>query len=192
MSHEITTLLGKDSEFEGKLRFDGVLRIDGRFQGEIQSDGTLALGPSAEVEAEVLVRTCVIEGHFSGNLTASESVEIRAPARVKGTVTTPEIQVERGVLLDGKCTMEGMDSQDAGEHLGKGRSLKQDGKGKAESKSNGGGKGSGGGKRSGGGKGKAESKGNGGGKGGGGKEDGGKGDGGKGVGKDLKNEGSDL
>lgn len=152
MSHEITTLLGKDSEFEGKLRFGGVLRIDGRFKGEIQSDDTLALGPSAEVEAEVLVRTCVIEGRFSGNLTASESVEIRAPARVKGTVTTPEIQVERGVLLDGKCTMESMDSKDAGDDRGKGRSQKEgakgetDTQGKAESEAKVGSKGDGGSK----------------------------------------------
>lgn len=110
MSKEITTLLGQDSEFEGNLCFEGTLRIDGRFKGEIKSEGTLALGPTADVQGEVHVRTCVIEGNFSGNLTAMESVEIRAPAKVKGTVATPELQVERGVLLDGKCSMEGFET----------------------------------------------------------------------------------
>lgn len=112
MPDEITTLLGKESMFEGKLQFDGVVRIDGSYRGEIRSEGTLVLGPSAEVEAEIEVRSCVIEGNFSGNLKATESVEIHAPAKVKGTVTTPEIQVERGVLLDGKCTMESASSKE--------------------------------------------------------------------------------
>lgn len=113
MSKEITTLLGQDSEFEGNLSFEGTLRIDGRFKGEIKSEGTLALGPTADVQGEVQVRICVIEGNFSGNLTAMESVEIRAPAKVKGTVATPELQVERGVLLDGKCSMEGFETNGA-------------------------------------------------------------------------------
>jgi cytoskeletal protein CcmA (bactofilin family) len=131
VSDEITTLLGKGSVFEGKLQFDGVVRIDGSYKGEIRSEGTLVLGPSAEVEAEVEVRVCVIEGNFSGNLRAAESVEIHAPAKVKGTVTTPEIQVERGVLLDGKCTMEEASTNAPPHAKGSGRSDESTGKGGA-------------------------------------------------------------
>jgi cytoskeletal protein CcmA (bactofilin family) len=119
VAEEITTLLGKDSAFEGKLSFDGVVRIDGKFSGEIASQGTLVLGPSAAVDAEVSVRTCVIEGHFAGELKATESVEIHAPARVRGNIVTPEIQVDRGVLLDGKCTMTDTGPTSAAEPSGK-------------------------------------------------------------------------
>lgn len=102
---KVTTLLGRDSHFEGKLTFDGVVRVEGRFRGEIQSSGTLIIMNDADVSAEVSVGSCIIQGSYTGNLTAQESVEIKAPARVKGTVATPALQVERGVLLDGKCVM---------------------------------------------------------------------------------------
>ena len=105
MTAEITTLLGKDSHFDGKLTFEGAVRVDGSFTGEIRSKGTLVVGNGSRVEGDVEVATCVIEGQFTGHLRAYESVEIHAPARVKGTVNTPVLQVEKGVLLDGKCVM---------------------------------------------------------------------------------------
>ena len=106
MTQEITTLLGEDSQFEGKLTFQGIVRVEGRFSGEITSSGTLVIGPQAEVSAEVSVGTCVVEGRFHGNLTASEFVEIHPPGHVRGKIVTPEIQVDRGVILDGQCIME--------------------------------------------------------------------------------------
>ena len=105
MTAEITTLLGRDSSFEGKLSFEGAVRVDGKFRGEIRSRGTLVVGNGSDVNADVEVANCVVEGNFTGNLKATESVEIHAPARVKGSVTTPVLQVEKGVLLDGKCVM---------------------------------------------------------------------------------------
>jgi len=105
VASEITTLLGKDARFEGKLTFEGTVRVDGKFKGEVRSGGTLVVGNGSEVVADVEVAHCIIEGDFSGNLRAHESVEIHAPARVKGSVTTPSLQVEKGVLLDGKCVM---------------------------------------------------------------------------------------
>ncbi len=105
MTQEITSLLGQDAEFEGTLRFEGVVRIDGSFRGRIESSGTLVVGRTGRVSAEVQVGACVLEGTFEGTLQAGQSVEIHAPARVKGKIVTPELQVDRGVVLDGECVM---------------------------------------------------------------------------------------
>jgi cytoskeletal protein CcmA (bactofilin family) len=101
----LNALLGRESEFEGKLSFEGTVRIDGRFSGEIFTDGTLIVGESAQIEAEIEVGTIVVRGEIHGNVTASEAVELRAPSRVYGNVKTPSLMIEKGVLFEGGCQM---------------------------------------------------------------------------------------
>lgn len=105
-SSEVTTLLGRGSEFEGKLSFEGTVRIDGKLAGEIFSDDVLIVGEGAEVSAEINVGAIVIEGTVHGNIQAKRSVEIRTPGRVRGNITTPSLFIEKGVIFDGHCQME--------------------------------------------------------------------------------------
>jgi cytoskeletal protein CcmA (bactofilin family) len=102
---DITTILGKGSKFDGKLTFEGTVRIDGRFSGEIQTDGTLIIGESAEVEANIRAATVVVQGRVRGDVSASESLTIQAPARVQGNLTTPNLMIEKGSFFEGHCTM---------------------------------------------------------------------------------------
>ncbi len=104
---DVTTLLGRGSEFEGKLSFEGTVRIDGKLSGEIFTDDVLIVGEGAEVKAEITVGSIVIEGTVQGNIHAKRSVEIRTPAKVRGNITTPSLFIEKGVLFDGNCQMEG-------------------------------------------------------------------------------------
>lgn len=103
---EITTLLGRGSQFDGKLTFDGTVRIDGRFKGEVFSDDVLVIGESAHVEAEIDVGEIIIQGTVVGNVTAKRSIEIHAPARVKGDLHTPSLQIDKGVIFEGRSFME--------------------------------------------------------------------------------------
>jgi cytoskeletal protein CcmA (bactofilin family) len=103
---DVTTLLGRGSEFEGKLTFEGTVRIDGKLTGEIFSDDVLIVGEGAEIKAEINVGAIVIEGTVQGNIHAKRSVEIRTPAKVRGNITTPSLFIEKGVLFDGTCQME--------------------------------------------------------------------------------------
>ena len=103
---ELNALLGKGSAFEGKLVFEGTVRIDGKFSGEIVSTDTLIIGEGAEVKANVQVGTLTCLGDFQGEAKASKAVELKAPARVRGNVTTASIVVERGVFFDGTCHMD--------------------------------------------------------------------------------------
>jgi cytoskeletal protein CcmA (bactofilin family) len=105
-SSEVTTLLGRGSEFQGKLSFEGTVRIDGKLTGEIFTDDVLVVGEGAEVSAEINVGAIVIEGTVHGNIQAKRSVEIRTPGRVRGNITTPSLFVEKGVIFDGHCQME--------------------------------------------------------------------------------------
>lgn len=110
----ISTLLGKGSEFSGKLSFEGAVRIDGRFSGEITADGLLVVGAEAEVTADLTVRHLVIQGRVEGSCTAAELIELHAPARVKGKLVTPQLSIERGVRFDGTCDMSGADGGEKG------------------------------------------------------------------------------
>ena len=104
---EITTLLGRGASFEGKLTFDGTVRIDGKFKGEVFSDDTLVIGEGAHVEAEIDIGEVIIQGTVVGNVTAKRSIEIHAPGRVKGDLHTPVLQIDKGVVFEGRSFMEG-------------------------------------------------------------------------------------
>ncbi len=103
---EITTLLGRGATFEGKLTFDGTVRIDGRFKGEVFTEDTLVIGEGALVEAEINVGEVIIQGTVVGNVTAKRSIEIHAPGRVKGDLHTPSLQIDKGVIFEGRSFME--------------------------------------------------------------------------------------
>lgn len=103
---EITTLLGRGATFEGKLTFEGTVRIDGRFKGEVFTDDTLVIGEGAVVEAALDVGEVIIQGTVVGNITAKRSIEIHAPGRVKGDLHTPSLQIDKGVIFEGRSFME--------------------------------------------------------------------------------------
>ncbi|KIG12305.1 hypothetical protein DB30_01610 [Enhygromyxa salina] len=100
-------MLGRGSRFEGKLTFEGTVQIDGRFSGEIQTEGTLIIGDSAEVQANIVAATVVVKGKLQGDVAASESLTIQAPARVTGNLSTPNLTIETGSFFEGHCKMSG-------------------------------------------------------------------------------------
>jgi len=102
---ELNALLGRGSEFDGKLTFEGTVRIDGTFSGEISTSDTLIVGDGAKVSAEITCGTLIVHGEITGNINATVAVELHKPARVKGDVTTPALVVERGVFFQGNSKM---------------------------------------------------------------------------------------
>jgi cytoskeletal protein CcmA (bactofilin family) len=108
---EITTLLGRGATFEGKLTFEGTVRIDGRFKGEVFSEDTLVIGEGAIVEAQIDIGEVIIQGTVVGNIVAKRSIEIHAPGRVKGDLHTPQLQIDKGVVFEGRSFMEAATSQ---------------------------------------------------------------------------------
>ena len=105
---EINTLLGQGSEFEGKLTFEGTVRINGKLSGEIFSDDVLVVGEGAEIAAEIDVGVIIVQGSVTGNIRAKKAVELHAPARVKGNIETPSLYIDKGVIFEGHCKMESL------------------------------------------------------------------------------------
>jgi len=107
---ELNALLGRGSEFEGKLAFEGKVRIDGNFTGEISTNDMLVIGDGAKVSAEISCGTVVVEGEVVGNIKATSAVELHRPAKVHGDITTPSLMIEKGVVFEGHTKMESVQS----------------------------------------------------------------------------------
>lgn len=107
VSNELTAFLGKGCIYEGKLTFEGRVRIDGKFTGEIFSNDTLEIGPDAEIEAQIDVAAVVIAGKVNGDINARARCDLRAPAEVLGNISSPIITMQEGVRFDGKMNMSG-------------------------------------------------------------------------------------
>src|SRR5580658_6533150 len=108
---EITALLGRGTHFEGKLQFEGRVRIDGVFKGEIRSDDTLVIGEGAEVHAEIEVSTVIVRGGIvHGNIRAKTAIEIHAPGKMVGNLHSPSLFIDRGVEFEGGRRMDPIDA----------------------------------------------------------------------------------
>lgn len=108
-SGELNALLGRGSEFEGKLTFEGTVRIDGKFTGTIVTNDVLVVGEGAKVAAEITCGTIIVHGEVNGNVKAKSSVELHQPAKVRGNLETPSLMIEKGVVFEGQCKMEGVE-----------------------------------------------------------------------------------
>lgn len=102
----VNSFLDKGTEFDGKLAFEGAVRINGRFSGEIFSEGTLYVGESGEVNAEVQVSTAIISGMVTGDIVATDKVELQRSARLRGNIKTQVLKIEEGALFEGNCQMK--------------------------------------------------------------------------------------
>lgn len=97
--------LYKGSRVSGQLVFQGSVRIDGSVDGDIQCQGTLTIGESAEVKAKITAKAVVIRGKVEGNVSAKERIELIAPARLIGNIDCPKLIITEGVVFDGDCSM---------------------------------------------------------------------------------------
>ncbi|MGB9629562.1 MAG: bactofilin family protein [Thermodesulfobacteriota bacterium] len=107
-SEVISAFLGKETVFEGKMTFEGVFRLEGKFEGEIFNSGTLILGETAVVKGKVEVNTIIINGSVEGEIFVKDRVEIHPTGKVFGTIFTPILIVNEGGILEGHCKMEGV------------------------------------------------------------------------------------
>ncbi|GMR05231.1 MAG: hypothetical protein BMS9Abin24_025 [Thermodesulfobacteriota bacterium] len=102
---DVIGFIGKGMTFEGKLTFNDTVKIDGTFNGEIDSPGTLVVGESGYVKGEIKVGNAVITGEVKGTLEATARVEIKAPGKMYGDITTPNLIIGEGVVFEGNCIM---------------------------------------------------------------------------------------
>lgn len=102
---QVTALLDHGAAFEGRLTFEGTVRIGGVFKGEIFTNDTLVINPGAKVEAQVEADTVIISGRVKGNIFARRRVVMHPPAVFQGTVTSPSLRIDEGVVFEGASYM---------------------------------------------------------------------------------------
>lgn len=101
----ISGLLEKGCEFAGKLTFEGTVRINGKFSGEIFSDGTLIIGEGANIDGKLDVGAVIIHGEVQGSITAHDRIEMHTPAVVQADIVAQTLVIDEGVVFEGSCSM---------------------------------------------------------------------------------------
>ena len=102
---ELTAFIDEGSEIEGRYTFRGTVMLNGRFKGEIASEDTLIIGERGVVQADVRAGRVQVSGEVTGNLKATDRIDLRRTARVYGDLEAPVVVVEEGVVFEGHCRM---------------------------------------------------------------------------------------
>ncbi|MCK6554985.1 polymer-forming cytoskeletal protein [Candidatus Binatia bacterium] len=100
--------LARGCRIEGRLSFEGSVRIDGIVEGEIDAQGTVTVGDTAAIRARIAAASIIVKGKVIGDLVASKRIELHAPGRLEGNITTPSLVVHEGVVFEGHCSMGGV------------------------------------------------------------------------------------
>ena len=95
-------VLGADVEIKGNLKFAGELTLEGKLEGEIQTEGTLNLGDTAVINGNINAQSVIVRGKVNGNINAREKIEIKAKAELFGDIRASKLVVEEGVTFVGR------------------------------------------------------------------------------------------
>jgi len=104
---KIDNLLGANTSFKGTLKSDGNLRVDGIYQGQIETAGNVIIGPSAQVLADIIANAVQVWGAVRGNITTQGRLEILPNGRVWGDVRVSSLLIDEGGMFRGQCLMAG-------------------------------------------------------------------------------------
>jgi cytoskeletal protein CcmA (bactofilin family) len=115
-NNEFPTTLGADASFKGELTFEKGMRLLGKFEGQITSEGQLMVAEGATLNGDVKAAGIRIDGHVKGNLQASSKIQLAASARLEGDIQTNRLEVAEGAVLIGRCVVgtggEGKESRE--------------------------------------------------------------------------------
>jgi cytoskeletal protein CcmA (bactofilin family) len=106
-------VIGEGSIFDGRFSVNGSILIEGKFTGDIRTEDHLIVGPSGKVRTDILARRVTVAGTLIGNIAASEEVTLLHTGKVLGSITTPKLTVEPGVVTEGKVTITSGLAEDA-------------------------------------------------------------------------------
>lgn len=103
--------LNTDAQIDGEIHTEKSLRLDGQFQGTIFCGGTLIVGSNADITADIVAEKAVIGGTVEGDISARSKIEILSTGEIHGDLTAPVLHIDRGVVLEGKCTVNTGDGE---------------------------------------------------------------------------------
>ncbi|MDI7277171.1 MAG: polymer-forming cytoskeletal protein [Anaerolineae bacterium] len=104
---KIENVLGASTHFEGRLTSDGNVRVDGVFEGTIETAGNVIVGEQARVMADIVANGVQVWGAVKGNITATGRLEILSSGRVWGDIKVAALLIDEGGVFRGQCLMQG-------------------------------------------------------------------------------------
>jgi len=101
---QLETIIGNNTQLEGNITTKGTIKVDGRINGNIETDWII-LGDKSYLKGNIVASGIVIAGYVEGNITAREVIEIKRTGQVKGDLATSKLVVIEGGFVDGKVSM---------------------------------------------------------------------------------------
>src|SRR6266481_5867424 len=95
-------ILSSDVEIKGSIKFQKELIIDGKVEGDINSDGILTVGENAEIRGEIKTKSITVYGKVHGNITVSERCELKSKCVLQGDLKAARLTIEEGATFIGK------------------------------------------------------------------------------------------
>ena len=105
------TMIGPGAAFEGTVTIPHGIRIDGTFKGKIEASEILTIGNAGIVAAEIKAKSIIIGGKVSGNIIATERIELESNASLIGDLQTKDLVINEGALFHGRCSMKEISNQ---------------------------------------------------------------------------------
>ncbi|MEW6622382.1 MAG: polymer-forming cytoskeletal protein [Bacillota bacterium] len=102
---KIDTIIGKGTAFHGNIKAEGTLRVDGKIEGEIESQGDILIGESGVVIGGIKARNILVAGIIKGDVVISGRIEIASSGKLEGDINTSSLIIDEGALFQGSCQM---------------------------------------------------------------------------------------
>jgi cytoskeletal protein CcmA (bactofilin family) len=97
------SVITSEVEIKGTIKSSGSVRMDGKLDGDLISQGDSILGKTATMKGNISGNNVVIEGTINGSITAKDKIEMKATARITGDIKAKRLAVEDGVTFVGKA-----------------------------------------------------------------------------------------
>jgi len=101
----LNTIIGKGSSFEGTIKVQSTLRVDGKVKGSIATSDSLVVGKEGNIDGDVSVRNAIVGGKLKGKLVASGKVVLEANSVFNGELKTAKLVIDEGAVFEGSCSM---------------------------------------------------------------------------------------
>ncbi|MFC1735394.1 polymer-forming cytoskeletal protein [Candidatus Hydrogenedentota bacterium] len=104
-SQRLETIIGAETKFSGEIDSKGAVRIDGVFEGKIKTTGTISVGKTGVVKADIEGNQVLISGEVHGNIIAKDKIELLSDGSLFGDIKTGKLSIAEGVVFEGNCVM---------------------------------------------------------------------------------------
>ncbi|MGI6365711.1 MAG: bactofilin family protein [Bacillota bacterium] len=103
---KIDTIIGKETSINGTIEAKGILRVEGKITGQLNTNGDIIIAAGGTVEADIRCRSISIAGSLKGNVEATGLLEIEPSGKLVGDITVAKLAIGDGAVFDGSCKMQ--------------------------------------------------------------------------------------